>query len=64
MIKSKAPVTVEELGEQYCLLGPYNEECVRTEVELLEPQYYVYKNVIQSMENQGIRVSYVSVATD
>ncbi|CAE1228952.1 GYS [Acanthosepion pharaonis] len=56
VIKSKAPVTVEELGEQYCLLGPYNEECVRTEVELLEPQYYVYKNVIQSMENQGIRI--------
>ena len=30
-------VTVSELGDQYCLLGPYSEACVRTEVEILEP---------------------------
>ncbi|CAC5409044.1 GYS [Mytilus coruscus] len=56
VIKSKAPVTVEELGEQYCLLGPYNESCVRTEVELLEPHHYVYRQTIQQMRDCGIKV--------
>lgn len=27
---------MEELGDQYCLLGPYKETSVRTEVELSE----------------------------
>ncbi|KAK3095937.1 hypothetical protein FSP39_021056 [Pinctada imbricata] len=56
VIKSKAPVSVGELGEQYCLIGPYNEACVRTEVELLEPHNHVYRQTIQSMRDAGIRV--------
>ncbi|OWF47958.1 glycogen [starch] synthase [Mizuhopecten yessoensis] len=56
VIKSKAPVTVEELGEQYCLLGPYNESCVRTEVELLEPQTYMFRETLQTMRDAGIKV--------
>ena len=57
MIKSKAQVSVEELGEQYCLIGPYNEACVRTEVELLEPHSYVYKEVIREMRDAGMKVN-------
>ena len=60
MIKSKAQVSVEELGEQYCLIGPYNEACVRTEVELLEPHSYVYKEVIKEMRDAGMKVSLYS----
>ncbi|KAJ8311289.1 hypothetical protein KUTeg_011159, partial [Tegillarca granosa] len=56
VIKSKAPVSVEELGEQYCLLGPYNEACVRTEVELLEPHSYIYRQTIQAMRDAGLKV--------
>ncbi|XP_050409067.1 glycogen [starch] synthase [Patella vulgata] len=56
VIKSKAPSTAEELGEQYCLIGPYNESCVRTEVEILEPHNYVIRDAIQSMRNSGIKV--------
>ncbi|XP_033751719.1 glycogen [starch] synthase-like [Pecten maximus] len=56
VIKSKAPVTVEELGEQYCLLGPYNESCVRTEVELLEPQTHVFRETLQTLRDAGIKV--------
>ncbi|KAK3594074.1 hypothetical protein CHS0354_040842 [Potamilus streckersoni] len=56
VIKTKAPVTVEELGEQYCLIGPYNESCVRTEVEILEPHNYVYRDTIQEMRDAGIKV--------
>lgn len=33
VIRSKAFVSTEELGEQYCLFGPYVEHCARTEVE-------------------------------
>lgn len=57
MIKTKAPTTVEELGEQYCLMGPYNESCVRTEVEILEPHNSVFKESIQAMRDAGIKVS-------
>ncbi|XP_041367402.1 glycogen [starch] synthase-like [Gigantopelta aegis] len=56
VIKTKAPMTVEELGEQYCLMGPYNESCVRTEVEILEPHNYIFRDTIQSMRNAGIKV--------
>lgn len=33
MIRSKAYVSTEEMGNQYCLFGPYKEQCARTEVE-------------------------------
>ncbi|CAD7093823.1 unnamed protein product [Hermetia illucens] len=33
VIRSKAYVSTEEMGEQLCLLGPYKEQCARTEVE-------------------------------
>ncbi|KAG8225796.1 hypothetical protein J437_LFUL005603 [Ladona fulva] len=33
VIRSKAYVSTEEMGEHYCLLGPYKEHCARTEVE-------------------------------
>ena len=30
-------MTVDELGDQYCLVGPYDENSVKTEVEVMEP---------------------------
>lgn len=36
VIRSKAYVSTEELGEQFCLLGPYKEHCARAEVEEVE----------------------------
>jgi glycogen(starch) synthase len=56
VIKTKAPITVEEWGEQFCLMGPYNEACVRTEVEILEPHHYAYKETITAMRAAGIKV--------
>lgn len=32
MLRTKASVTTEELGDQYCMLGPYNDERVKLEV--------------------------------
>ncbi len=56
MIKTKAGVTVEELGEQYCLIGPYNEACVRTEVEVMEPYNEAMRAALRQMRDHGIRV--------
>ncbi len=56
MIKTKAGVTVEELGEQYCLLGPYNEACVRTEVEVMEPYNEAMRDALAQMRDHGIKV--------
>jgi len=56
VIKTKAAVTVEELGEQYCLIGPYNEACVRTEVEVLEPSNEAMRRAIDQMRSHGIKV--------
>lgn len=58
VIRSKAGVSVEELGDQYCLLGPYNDGLVKTEVEVMEPPEAIYQNAIQSMKNSGIKVVY------
>ena len=57
MIKSKAPVSMEEMGEQFALIGPYNESCVRTEVELLEPHHHVMREVLDEMRAHGIKVN-------
>jgi len=37
VLKTKAFVTTQELGDQYCLIGPYREDSVWMEVENLEP---------------------------
>ena len=57
VIRSKAGVTVEELGDQYILLGPYSEATVQTEVELMEPENPKIKSVLRSMTDKGIKAS-------
>ena len=59
MIRSKAGVTTAELGDQYCMIGPYNESCVRLEVEVTEPELSVMKESIEVLRNEGVKVSYV-----
>lgn len=44
VIRSKAFVSTEELGDQYCLLGPYKEACAKTEVEEEE---FIYGTPLQ-----------------
>ena len=56
MIRTKAAVTVEELGEQYCLVGPLNESCARTEIEIMEPSNHALLGAIQHMREYGIKV--------
>ncbi len=57
VLRSKAGVTTGELGDQYCMIGPYHEPTVKLEVEVSEPDLSVIREVIESMKNEGINVS-------
>lgn len=39
------------------MIGPYNEACVRLEVEVMEPEFSVLKEVVASLRSQGFKVS-------
>ncbi|XP_063678460.1 glycogen [starch] synthase, liver-like isoform X2 [Bolinopsis microptera] len=56
VIRSKAAVTVAELGDNYFLLGPYVEEKMRTEVEIVEPDDYYIRAAVEAMRDRGVRV--------
>lgn len=58
VIRTKAQVSTEELGDQFIMVGPYNENLVRTEVEVLEPQDEIFRDTIDTLKSQGIRVVY------
>ena len=56
VIRSKAGVSTAELGDQYCMLGPYNEKCVKLEVEVLEPELSIMKETIEALRKEGVKV--------
>lgn len=57
VIRSKAFVSTEEMGEQYCLLGPYKENYARTAVEELEfEEGSPYHTAVTKMRDQGFKV--------
>jgi len=57
VIRSKAYISTEELGDQYCLLGPYKESCARTEVEEAEfPQGSPLQKAVSAMRDEGFQV--------
>lgn len=58
VLRTKAPVSTDELGDQYCMLGPYNEERVKLEVEVLEPDTASMKYTLEQMQEWGYRVIY------
>lgn len=56
VIRSKAFVSTEEMGDQYCLIGPYKENCARTEVEegpLSSPEL---QTAIEKVRHRGYKV--------
>ncbi|KAK0089385.1 hypothetical protein PV325_007543 [Microctonus aethiopoides] len=57
VIRSKAYVSTEELGDQYCMIGPFKEQCARTEVEEAEfPPDSPLRKAVQSLRDQGYKV--------
>ncbi|KPJ19685.1 Putative glycogen [starch] synthase [Papilio machaon] len=57
VIRSKAYVSTEEMGENYCLLGPYKEHCARTEVEEADfPPNSPLTTAVNAMRSQGYKL--------
>ncbi len=56
VLRSKAGATTAELGDLYCMLGPYNEDCVKLEVEVMEPEFSVLKETVEAMRKEGVKV--------
>lgn len=61
MIKTKAAETVAEYGEQFFLMGPYNEQSAKLEVEVIEnPSNFAIADTLAQMRSHNIKVSRVS----
>lgn len=58
MIRSKAGVSTEEMGDNYCLIGPYKEQCARTEVEEGPLPIPELEEAVNKMRNKGYKVSF------
>jgi len=59
VIRSKAYVSTEEMGDQYCLIGPYKEHSARTEVEEADfPPHNPLHQAVQVLRDQGYKVHY------
>eukprot|EP00127_Corallochytrium_limacisporum_P006868 Clim_evm83s236 gene=Clim_evmTU83s236 len=56
VIRSKTPVTVSEYEDDYCLIGPYNVNAARTEVESMEPDTEPMRKAVEAMKQAGINV--------
>ncbi|VDK66613.1 unnamed protein product [Onchocerca ochengi] len=57
VLRTKASVTTEELGDQYCMLGPYNEERVKLEVEILQPDSSPLKYALDQLRDLGFKAT-------
>jgi glycogen(starch) synthase len=40
------------------MIGPYHEPTVKLEVEVMEPEFSVTREVVESMRNDGVKVVY------
>jgi len=56
VLRSKAPSTCEELGDDYTMVGIVNEHFVGLEVEEIDPVQPSLANTITSMRNKGVKV--------
>ena len=58
VLRTKAAISVEEMGDQYCMIGPYIEKSVQMEVEVEDPvKNEMMLKVIKKMREYGFRVS-------
>ncbi|KMQ84313.1 glycogen, partial [Lasius niger] len=56
VIRSKAYVSTEEMGDQYCLIGPYKEYSARTEIEEADfPSHNPLQQAVQVLRDQGYK---------
>lgn len=55
VLKTKAPVTVHEYGDRYCLIGPYSYKTAPMEVESLEPPTQELRDTFNAMASHGVK---------
>ncbi|KAH9822382.1 family 3 glycosyltransferase [Melampsora americana] len=58
VIKTKAPVTCQEYGDRYCLMGPLSYKSAPMEVEAMEPETPELRDSLQSMRDRGVKYLY------
>jgi glycogen(starch) synthase len=58
VIKTKAPVTVAEYGDRYCLIGPLSYKSAPMEVESSEPETPELAQTLASMKERGVKYLY------
>ncbi|XP_072128515.1 glycogen [starch] synthase, muscle-like isoform X2 [Mobula birostris] len=58
VIQTKTKLTVDQHGENYILIGPYVENSVKTQVELIEPLNPAIKRTIDLMNSRGCKVHF------
>ena len=57
VLRTKAAVSMDEMGDQYCMIGPFVEKGVKMEVEVEDPvKHEPMAAVIQKMKDYGFRV--------
>ncbi|KAI0226217.1 glycogen synthase isoform 1 [Massospora cicadina] len=56
--RTKAPVTVQEYDDRYCMIGPLNPRTAPVEVESLEPPTEELRNAIKAIQAQGFRLTF------
>lgn len=61
VIRSKAYVSTEEMGDQFCLIGPYKEHCARTEVEDCDFTNPALCEAVESLRHKGFKVIFISL---
>lgn len=58
VIKTKTAETVKQLGEQYCLIGPYQEATAKLQFEAQVPESEVMRNTLAAMRAKGVTVHF------
>ena len=56
MLKTKTAVTVEEYGQNYCLIGPYVHRKAPLEIEVIEPSCPIAMSIVKRMRESGVRI--------
>jgi len=62
VLRTKAAVSIDEMGDQYCMVGPYVEKGVKMEIEVEEPiKFQPMAAVVSKMKEYGFRVRSTSL---
>lgn len=58
VLRSKASSSVEELGDHYILIGPYDEYTAKQEVEIFELPDGPLATAVQKLRDLGFKVKF------